>query len=780
LNRDGRIDIAASTFQEGVRVYWAKEDGQFEDRQSPVDDGSFWRVQAADMNKDGHPDLIATSIDGQGVRLWLNDGSGGWNEDVRYLPEFGVFYGLSIRDLDGDGRPDVTVASRQNGVKVWLRGGKEGTYAKAKLPESLAQAVVVARKRQALENERNGKSPQLEKQLSPPGRTLLYPLDAVNRPGITNVKAQMRDEVSPKAVLTGTGGALQTNGSTRASGSSGSVAQADTPGQDGPNGSTRPPTRSSTEVVPPSSERGPAETENTRVEEAKTFSEEKLQSKIANGAWKPPGTSKPYRIGIGDKLEITMWRGLEADLHKVVVDEKGRIVFAFLENVPAADLTGNQLDIALSKRLQRFIKRPRLDIRVTEFNSQSFTMLGEISKPGRYPVTGPIRILDAIIAGGGPSQSADTRNVKVLRQGKSIPVDLEAIFEGDQRSNVLLENQDQVLLPKLDIRRGAILVVGQLPKQGSFPIRRDLRVLDAVLAAGCCRRVSQGDPLPDIRRARVIRKGKIIPVNLESILLRGDQKQNILLQNGDQVIVPGEARGSLTVVGEISKPGRYSIEGRTQILDVILLAGGQRPAADLTKVRVYREGKPIAVDLAQVLFQGDARQNIVIRDGDQVVVPPLPPERRRKLVSDRRIYVLGEVKSPGVYAFPPRVQNLSLLDALTRAGGFTKFAVGSSSKIIRGDIERPLILAADIDRMLEKGDITQNIPLKDQDIVFVPRSFIGDANDWMDKIRPFLTFFLFPATYRDAYATSTEALRVDIGGEPRTGGGALQTIELSQ
>ena len=178
----------------------------------------------------------------------------------------------------------------------------------------------------------------------------------------------------------------------------------------------------------------------------------------------------------------------------------------------------------------------------------------------------------------------------------------------------------------------------------------------------------------------------------------------------------------------------------------------------------------------------NAGENIVIRDGDQIVVPSLPAERLRKRERDRRIYALGELKSPGSYTFSPNIQNLSLLDVLTRAGGFTKFAVGSSAKIIRGDIERPVILSADIDRLLEKGDITQNLPLQDRDIVFIPRSFIGDANDWMDKIRPFLTFFLFPATYRDQYATSAESLRIDIGGK-RTealGTGAQPTIELGQ
>ncbi|MFQ5691671.1 MAG: SLBB domain-containing protein, partial [Nitrospinota bacterium] len=711
-----------------------------------------------------------------GIRLWLNDGSGRWTEDTRFLPKFGVFYGLSVRDIDGDGRLDVTVASRQDGVKVWLRG-TDGPFAGAGMPGGLAQAAAAARKMHLLRRQKGGGKPSPARSAAPPGKDLLYPPggSSSGRTGGKNETAAVTAaRPSPRPVASGP-----------------PVARA---GKSAPRGeaavpvpvSSRPPTRSSTTLAVPAAPAAPAA--EGRVAQGGGSGRRRAgaggktaSSGRSRADWRPPGRPKPYVIGIGDGLEIAVWRGLRADLHKVLVDERGKIGFAFLENVQAAGLTVSQLDVSLSRLLKRFIKRPRLDIRVSKFRSQSYVMLGEIGKPGRFPIMGPIRVFDAVLAAGGSRRGADLKSVQVLRRGRSISVNLEDIFEGDQRTNILLEDGDQVLIPKLSVQRGAIRVVGQVPRQGSFPIRAGLRVLDAVLLAGCCRRVSSGDPLPDIRRARVIRQGKIIPVNLEEIMLRGDAKENILLQDGDQVIVPGEARGSLTVVGEIARPGRYPIEGRTQILDVILLAGGHRSTADLTQVKVYRKGRPISVNLAQVLFQGDARQNIEIRDGDQVVVPILPAEQRRRVKSARRVYALGEVRNPGVYTFAPSVRNLSLLDVLTRAGGFTKFAVGSSTKVIRGDIERPVLLSADVDRLLEKGDITQNVPLRDQDIVFVPRSFIGDANDWMDKIRPFLTFFLFPATYRDSYATSTDALRVDIGGKRAEGAaGALQTIELGK
>ncbi|HJM42334.1 MAG TPA: FG-GAP-like repeat-containing protein, partial [Nitrospinota bacterium] len=684
LNRDGRIDLAATTFQNGVRVYWGKGDGRFEKGKSPVRDGSFWRVRSADMNGDGAPDLLATSIDGGGVRLWLNDGSGRWEADPRYLPKFGVFYGLEVRDIDRDGKLDVTVASRQDGVKVWLRG-PTAPFANSGLPKGLARAAAVARMRHDVRNGADAGARPVRKAVSsgrppvPDSKSmsrlhpgLLYPANAVNGPSSKRKGPPSAAKVIPpvsgvkvaRAGLAGRSDRFQ-GGAVRVKGE----------GSGFPDG--------------------------TRV--AQATGRRRRPISAGKEGWEPPGKAKSYRIGVGDKLVINIWRGLVADANRVLVDEEGKIGFTFLKNVQAAGLTATQLDASLSRLLRKFIKRPRLDLRVMEFRSQSYTMLGEVGRQGRFPIMGPIRVFDAVITAGGSRPGADIKGTRVLRRGKAIPVALNKIFDGDQRTNILLEHGDQILVPKLDIRRGAIRVVGQVPKQGSYPVGEDLRVLDAVLMAGCCRRVSSGDPLPDIRRARVIRKGRIIPVNLDEVILRGDQRQNIVLKDGDQVIIPGEPRGSLTVVGEIRQPGRYKIEGRTQLLDVILLAGGHRDAADLTQVKIFRGGQTILVNLAQVIFQGDAKQNIVIRDGDQIVVPSLPAERQRKLKRDRRIYALGELKSPGSYTFRPDVQNLSLLDVLTRAGGFTKFAVGSSAKIIRGDIERPVILSADIDRLLEKG-----------------------------------------------------------------------------
>ena len=207
----------------------------------------------------------------------------------------------------------------------------------------------------------------------------------------------------------------------------------------------------------------------------------------------------------------------------------------------------------------------------------------------------------------------------------------------------------------------------------------------------------------------------------------------------------------------ISGPGKYPLKGKTRILDLIVMAGGpiageEFANADLRKVEVVRKGKSYTVNLYKAMFKGDMSQNIVIDDGDIVTVPELP-------TYGERVYVFGEVNTQGIYKLKDAYD---LLAAVSKAGGTTRVAVDSDIKIIRGyeeDREKPIILAANLDEILKKGDMAQNIPLQDGDVIYVPRTAIGDLNEFILNTTPLLDYLLYPDTYRDAYFNPETMLR---------------------
>ncbi len=198
-----------------------------------------------------------------------------------------------------------------------------------------------------------------------------------------------------------------------------------------------------------------------------------------------------------------------------------------------------------------------------------------------------------------------------------------------------------------------------------------------------------------------------------------------------------------------SGPGRYFLTGKTTLLDLIVMAGGaimgqEEGNADLKRVEVVRKGTKYTINLFDVMFRADALQNVIVDDGDIVTIPELP-------TYGERVYVLGEVPDQGIF----RLKDAhDLLAAISIAGGTTKVAVDSDVKIIRGysrENSTPIVLSANYDEIVKTGDIAQNITLEDGDVVYVPRTPIGDMNEFIANTVPLLEYMLYPGEYRDAY-----------------------------
>ncbi|HOJ52842.1 MAG TPA: polysaccharide biosynthesis/export family protein [Syntrophales bacterium] len=214
-----------------------------------------------------------------------------------------------------------------------------------------------------------------------------------------------------------------------------------------------------------------------------------------------------------------------------------------------------------------------------------------------------------------------------------------------------------------------------------------------------------------------------------------------------------------------SGPGRYVLTNKTTVLDLISRAGGpitgraqysspqvsylygsQLPVenADLTKVELLRKGKTYTINLLNAMFYGDETQNPIVEDGDVITVPPEP------YFADR-VYVLGQVAAVGIL----RLRDApDLLAAIAMAGGFTTTAIRKDIKIIREFRERqgkPIIISANYDKIVYQGDLSQNIKLKSGDVIYVPRSTIGDINEFIINTTPLLNYLLIPGSYRDAY-----------------------------
>jgi len=287
-----------------------------------------------------------------------------------------------------------------------------------------------------------------------------------------------------------------------------------------------------------------------------------------------------YRIGPLDILEINSRTGQMVKTEIIPVDSTGMIYYSFFDSVDVTGLTVSQLDDLLTKKLSAYIKSPRIDIRVTEYNSKSALLLGEISS----------------------------------------------------------------------LRSGAY--------------------------------------------------GK-------------------------------------------SASGKINLKGKVTLLDLIAQAGGYTEQADIKDLKLIRGGESYRINLYDIIERGNEKLNIIIDDGDVIDIPDMGEFKER-------IYVMGEVMSQGVYELKSAD---NLLAALALAGNVTSLAVEKNTLIVRaqGIGEKPLIMMSDVEALLRKGDLSQNIRLLDGDLVYVPRMFIGDINDFIDNTEPLLNFLFWPDKYKSTY-----------------------------
>ena len=144
-------------------------------------------------------------------------------------------------------------------------------------------------------------------------------------------------------------------------------------------------------------------------------------------AMSPIGDSSPeksslivttdYIIGPEDVLDITVWKN--ADLSKTVqVRPDGRISLPLIGDVAAVSRTSTQLTEEISSRLKSYMENPTVSIVVKEVNSYAIFVLGEVVKPGRYPLKSKTTLLQAITLASGLTPVASRNKIVIFRFAK--------------------------------------------------------------------------------------------------------------------------------------------------------------------------------------------------------------------------------------------------------------------------------------------------------------------------------------------------------------------------
>ncbi|MGC4077087.1 MAG: polysaccharide export protein EpsE [Rubrivivax sp.] len=205
----------------------------------------------------------------------------------------------------------------------------------------------------------------------------------------------------------------------------------------------------------------------------------------AQGAAPAPAAAE-YRLGAGDVVRINVYQNPDLTL-ETRVTEAGIISFPLLGNVRIGGLTvtGAEKLIADGLRSGNFVKQPQVTLVVMQIRGNQVSVLGQVNRPGRYPLeVADMRLTDVLAMAGGTSQGgADLVVVTGVRDGRPVrlEVDLPSLFapEGGQR-NVVLLNGDTVWVA----RQPTVYIYGEVQRPGPMRVERDMTVMQALATGG--------------------------------------------------------------------------------------------------------------------------------------------------------------------------------------------------------------------------------------------------------------------------------------------------------
>lgn len=408
-----------------------------------------------------------------------------------------------------------------------------------------------------------------------------------------------------------------------------------------------------------------------------------------------------YVLGAGDRIRISVFQVADfSGEYLVLVD--GTITLPLLGTVSVERLTPSKLSKLLSERYTPYLKRPIVTVNVIQPRPLQIAVAGEVNKPGSYTIT--------------------------LEQGQKNPLVTDLIRQA-----------------------GGITTVADI---GKVQVRRVVQGQERVWMLNLWELVQNGDLSKDI----TLRDGDIIVVPSQETLNAAEIRQLAGVNFG----ITADQEINVAIVGEVNRPGAYKVvpqQGNTTIGSgtternsrqpprltlAIQLAGGIKPLADIRQIEVRRFTKDgnqqiLKVDLWNLLQTGDINEDIILQEGDTIVIPTateLAPDEAEALANASfaplsiRVNIVGEVVKPGTVEIPP---NTPLNQAIMATGGFDNRRANKSQVLLVRLNSNGTVTSRQIPIDFAKGINDETNPaLRNNDVIIVSRNWLTSTTDTLN------------------------------------------------
>jgi len=578
VNGDGRQDIIAGLYQQGVVAWMQTQNGGWE-REVIKDRGTWLSVAVGDVDGDGKQEVVAASADGHGLGIWRWDR--GFSVVEGLIPDFGFYSRVALGDvvLEDMHHLDIAALRADGAVEVW-------SWTRPP-PEAMKTFIGMEAGRPLRLLFDTGKA-ELTPQAMQRLRAWLGSLDGRR----AEIRFRVEGHADVRPIHTP---AFPDNEALSLARAHTVVAQLQQLGL--PAGHIRVNVLGDRNPIPPGM--SPSALQQNRRVIVRAYAEQhlRLPSVTAvqhardlfhikeNKVFKTESGIPQYKVGPGDVLSITLWQGGSPTKYKVTVQVDGTISLPFFESLHVEDLTAHEIDDYMTSSLGRFVRQPRVDVAVLEKKSKTASIFGEIrdltrqpTGPGTYFLHGKETLAEFLSRVGGPTRKADLTKVQIVRHGGKVVLNLErAIQENDWRENAIIDDGDTIFVPSLAQSKRRVYVLGSVKNPGVVDFTGGISFLDAISKAGGFKDSAY------IRDIRIIRQNRdrplILPVAFNRFMEVGDLTQNPQLVDKDVIIVPAEPIANWNKLLQKLMPTLNTVlTGTTAADEVILVRDALRGA----------------------------------------------------------------------------------------------------------------------------------------------------------------------------------------------------------
>ena len=336
--------------------------------------------------------------------------------------------------------------------------------------------------------------------------------------------------------------------------------------------------------------------------------------------------------------------------------------------------------------------------RIVDRDEHAVFLEGNVLRPGKRQYYEGMSLLDLVRSPDDllPETYFDygliERDSDVNREPEYVGFDLGAAFlEGHAEANLLLQPRDRVyIFHRAHFREAPrVRVRGEVRSPGDYEHKKDMRVLDLLLAAGGLTRdawLSEAELLRTDPATLAVEK---MSVNLSRVM-GGDERNNVRLEDLDELVVHSiwefRTRDEVQILGEVSEPGKYPLFEGMRVSDLVFSGGNlketaYREEAELTRYEIVegerRELHHVVVQLRAAL-EGSGDADLELRPYDKLLIRRITNWR-----GDEVVEIGGEVAFPGRY---PIEEGERLSHLIERFGGFLDDAYLPAAVFTRREI----------------------------------------------------------------------------------------------